>query len=42
MEKEIISAQSTDFALTGDAPETERMILQAVERNIEKAKVKTE
>ena len=42
MEKEIISAQSTDFALMGNAPETEKMILQAVEKNIEKAKAEAE
>ena len=42
MEEEILSAQSTDFALMGNAPETEKMILQAVERNIEKAKAAAE
>lgn len=42
MEEEILSAQNTDFALMGNAPETEKMILQAVEKNIEKAKAEAE
>ena len=42
MEEEILSAQNTDFALMGNAPETEKMILQAVEKNIEKAKAAAE
>jgi len=38
MEKQIVEAQGTDFALKGDAPYTEQMILEAVEKNLEKAK----
>ena len=42
MEKQILEAQGTDFALKGEAPYTEQMILEAVEKNLEKAKQSVE